>query len=86
MYALGDRNVYLSVTYWNGQPRVHIRKHDKKNTGDLLPQKKGICLSALEWSKMKEFIHNVDAEVARLQAQPPMGSSEGNMRMTDSRP
>ena len=52
----------------------------------MLPQKKGICLSALEWSKMKEFIHKVDAEVARLQAQPPMGSSEGNMRMTDSRP
>ena len=84
MFALGDRNIYLSVTYFEGEPRVHIRKHARnKVTGNFEPQKKGIALKAGEWAKLKEFIQNVDSEVARLQkTQPPPYTSMPDLLQT----
>ena len=65
MFALGDRNIYLSVTYFQGEPHVHIRKHARnKVTGNLEPQKKGIALEVGEWAILKEYVQNIDLEVA----------------------
>ena len=84
MFALGDRNIYLSVTYFEDEPRVHIRKHARKKvTGNLDPQKKEIALKVGQWAKLKEFIQNVDSEVARLQQpQPPPYTSMPDLLQT----
>lgn len=69
MYTLGERNICAAVSFFQGAPRIHIRKYEADRiSGDVRPTKKGITLTVAEWSRLKEAIVALDNDIARLQA------------------
>ena len=72
MFGLGDRNIYLNDTFFEGDPQIQIKKHPGNGvTEKIYSQKKGVALKVGEWAKLKDYIQNIDLEVARLQQLDP---------------
>lgn len=81
MLPLGKRKIFASVTVFEGEVRVHVRKYaPHRITGELCPKKKGIALTSDEWIKLKEYIQSLDAEVARLQGTLSSPSTDTSIR------
>merc|ERR1712126_222793 len=52
---------FMSVIDFNGKKMVNIREYYKKESEDkLLPGKKGICLTAEQWTKLLEHAPKIN--------------------------
>lgn len=83
--ALGN-NKFVSVTVWEGQLLVHVRKYfeaDHPMEGyaraeDLLPTKKGITLRPQEWDTLRLVSGTVNQEVQRTTQDVALGKYTGD--------
>ena len=57
-YALGE-NIYLTVVYYNGEIRIHIREFYKNCHGDELPTKNGIYMSICTFYEFCKNVHGL---------------------------
>ena len=83
------RCIYLSVTLYNGVPKVQMRYHRREPNGQMRATKDGIAMNTGEWERLKSFINDVDHNLADLHAfvnaqRGPPNSSTMNMRLEES--
>ncbi|KAK4036596.1 RNA polymerase II transcriptional coactivator [Daphnia magna] len=60
-----DKQRVLKVRSWRGKTFIDIREYYEKD-GQQLPGKKGISLSASQWSKLKSIIPEVDKALEEI--------------------
>ncbi|NWH71501.1 TCP4 polymerase, partial [Piaya cayana] len=65
MFQIGKMR-YVRVSSFKGKVLVDIREFYTDKEGDLKPGRKGIALSAEQWSQLKEVIPEIDAAVKKL--------------------
>lgn len=65
-WALGERSIFLSVSSFLGQPKIHVRYNYRSDLGRLTPTKYGIALNRDEWERFKAHIHDVDRALEAL--------------------
>ncbi|CAK9298777.1 unnamed protein product [Gordionus sp. m RMFG-2023] len=54
---------YISVSEWKGKSMVNIREYYTNDAGEMKPGKKGISLSLDQWTKLKDHIPDIDAQI-----------------------
>ncbi len=84
MFALGDRDIFVSVNNFEGKVKIHIRQYFKPNGDQWVPTKKGITLNKDEWLLLKSYFTDIDRAIDHVeqeqqqqpqrQQQPPAGS------------
>ena len=67
MWSLGSRDINVTVSIFEGQIKVHVRKYRKNDMGVLCPTTKGVALDIQEWEQLKFLFSQIDATVANLQ-------------------
>ncbi|NWH63387.1 TCP4 polymerase, partial [Geococcyx californianus] len=65
MFQIGKMR-YVRVSCFKGKVLVDIREFYTDKEGDMKPGRKGIALSAEQWSQLKEIIPEIDAAVKKL--------------------
>ncbi|XP_014250842.1 RNA polymerase II transcriptional coactivator [Cimex lectularius] len=59
-----DNRRFIKVREFRGKVMIDIREYYERD-GDLLPGKKGICLSTIQWNKLKDIMSEVDEAIQK---------------------
>ena len=58
-----DNLKYVSVCHYGGKKMIHIRQFYEGHNGKILPTKRGITLSVLEWQSLLQKVTDVNTEI-----------------------
>ena len=74
LIPIGERNIFLSVSKWQGNNLIHIRKYKIEEEGDekekIIPTPKGIALQEEEFDKVLESAERIKKELRKTKRQP----------------
>jgi len=61
-----DKLRFVKVSEFKGKTYVNLREYYMDPQGELKPGKKGISLPLHQWSKLKDFIPEIDAALKKF--------------------
>lgn len=66
MFALGKRNIHISVVTWCGEVKVHFRQFTVDAYGRKIPCTKGIALNVDEFIDLKANLNSIDESIRKM--------------------
>ena len=85
MFSLGgNRQNFATVSLFNNEIYIHVRKYFKNDTGNLYPTKKGVALTVPEFRQLESVVQEINCEIRQLGLQKPPKVAKGEKRKTDA--
>lgn len=66
MFALGKRNIHVSVVTWCGDVKIHFRQFTDNEHGQKIPSAKGIALNVDEFLELKANLKSIDESIWKM--------------------
>ena len=66
LFPIGTRSYQATVSMFERQPKIHIRKYIENQEQEKCPTRYGIALNVDEWSELTDIIAELDEMVQAL--------------------